>query len=87
MIHFFRLHNCRHNLDYELLTKCHAYVCANDNLNLNSPSSAHDRYGFLPSLTPLGVLENDGGTSMHGFCAKKFLGLNNTDIGSAGMIG
>jgi hypothetical protein len=54
---------------------------------LKSPPFTHDRYGFLPSLTPLGVLENDGGTSIHGFCAKKFLGLNNTDIGSAGIIG
>jgi len=56
-------------------------------LTPDSSISTHDRYGFFPSLTPLGVLENDGGTSIHGFCAKKFLGLNNTDIGSAGIIG
>jgi hypothetical protein len=63
------------------------YVMYYIHLTLDLSPSTHDRYGFLPSLTPLGVLENDGGTSIHGFCAKKFLGLNNTDIGSAGIIG
>jgi len=36
---------------------------------------------------PLGQLENDGGISKHGFLSKKFLGLNNKVIGSAGMTG
>jgi hypothetical protein len=49
--------------------------------------STQERYGFLPSRIPLGVLENDGGTSIAGFCVKKFLGRSNTDMGSAGMIG
>jgi hypothetical protein len=35
----------------------------------------------------LGVLENDGGTSIAGFCVKKFLGRSRTDMDSAGMIG
>jgi hypothetical protein len=36
---------------------------------------------------PLGQLEKDGGISKHGFFSKKFLGLNNRVIGSAGMTG
>jgi len=36
---------------------------------------------------PLGQLEKEGGISKHGFLSKKFLGLNNSVIGSAGMTG
>jgi len=36
---------------------------------------------------PLGQLEKLGGISKHGFLSKKFLGLNSTLIGSAGMTG
>ena len=50
-------------------------------------STPHERYGFLPSRMLLGVLENDGGTSIAGFCVKKFLGRSRTDMDSAGMIG
>jgi hypothetical protein len=52
-----------------------------------APNTPHERYGFLPSRMLLGVLENDGGTSIAGFCVKKFLGRSNTDMDSAGMIG
>jgi len=46
---------------------------------------SHERYGFLPSRIPLGVLEKDGGTSIAGFCVKKFLGRSRTDMDSAGL--
>jgi hypothetical protein len=41
----------------------------------------------FPIATSLGVLAWLGGTSRQGFLTKKFLGLNNTVIGSAGMTG
>jgi hypothetical protein len=52
-----------------------------------APSTPHERYGFLPSRMLLGVLEKEGGTSIAGFCVKKFLGRSRTDMDSAGMIG
>ena len=53
----------------------------------NASSTTHERYGFLPSRMLLGVLEKEGGTSIAGFCVKKFLGRSRTDMDSAGMIG